>query len=154
MDAELLQRVMDLAEKTGDRVIIVNPKTGSAHAVLPFDAYEKMAQGKASLRELAEGYEDAEDNDDDIFADDATEGIEAPFFHEENNESAKDDRGSRDAISNSLVARMEEIEKMASKAPPADKMPELSQKEAGGMSSLDVLDDDADEEQYYLEPLE
>jgi hypothetical protein len=30
MDADLLKRVMNLAERTGDRVIVVNPESGTA----------------------------------------------------------------------------------------------------------------------------
>lgn len=130
MDAELLQRIMDLAEKTGDRVIVVNPKSGAAHAVVPFDAYERMATGSASLR-----------------------GLEGDFAPHDEDETIHV-MGEESGIKETLVSRLEEIERQAIKNDFEDNIVKVSQKEAGGLTSLDVLDEGADEEQYYLEPLE
>ncbi len=114
----MLQRVMDLAERTGDRVIVVNPESGVAHAILPFDAYEELVDGgTASLCDL---------NDD---LDLSTPPSASPMTDEEIEKAVQHDL---------------EIIKMA----------EQSEKETGGASVLDVLDDEANEEQYYLEPIE
>jgi hypothetical protein len=140
MDAKLLQRIMDLAEKTGDRVIVMNPKSGTAHAILPFDAYERMAQGNASLQD----FQDADPGPLEPVG--MADDIEDLHPHEEPEEAG--------GIGEMLAVRMEEIEKRAIREDVALIKAQPSQKEATGLTSLDVLDDEANEEQYYLEPLE
>ncbi len=143
MDSKLLQRVMALVEKTGDRMIVVNPESGQAHAILPFDAYEELVEGTAHLEDL--DFDESEDNEDkgDEIADfdDLMSGIMVPDSHE-----MMPKRPS--------PAVQKEVEKIIEKEIEADKMADESQKEAGGISSLDVLDEEANEEQYYLEPIE
>jgi hypothetical protein len=154
MDAKLLQRVMDLAEKTGDRVIVVNPKTGAAHAIMPFDSYEELVEGgTASLRDLGDEFDfsetDIDEDDEDREVCRAT-GIDLDDLHDESvleRSREKDDK---------IITKEEigAIEKAAMEEVMAEKIAQQSQKEAGGLTPLDVLDDEANEEQYYLEPLE
>ena len=142
MDSELLQRVMDLAERTGDRVIVVNPESGAAHAILPFDAYEELVDGgTASLRDL----EDEDDQDLDLDELEELEDIMPDVLRSD--EPVK-------APSSTAPATDEEIEKMVEHDLEILRSAEQSQKEAGGVTPLDVLDDEANEEQYYLEPIE
>jgi len=135
MDAELLQRVLNLAERTGDRVIVVNPESGEAHAVLPLDAYEALLEGDASLRDLEDWSGDNENeqlNFDDIIA--------APNAKEEEKKTPQ--------------AIDREIEKIVEHDLDIIKLAEQSQKEEEINSPIDALEDEANEEQYYLEPLE
>jgi len=60
------KRVLNLAERTGDRMIVVNPESGEAHAVLPLDAYEALVEGDASLRDLEDWSGDNEGDKFDI----------------------------------------------------------------------------------------
>jgi hypothetical protein len=152
MDAKLLQRVMDLAEKTGDRVIVVNPKTGVAHAVVPFDDYEKMAQGTASLRDLDDSFDF--DGASDIGRDDEDDSEDISRIHFEEAEEETESDGVKTDSDRLTSAQIEAIEKVAIEEVMAEKIAKESQKEAGGITPLDVLDDEANEEQYYLEPLE
>ena len=135
MDAELLQRVLNLAERTGDRIIVVNPESGEAHAVLPLDAYEALVEGDASLRDLGDwsGDNESEQLDfDDIIA--------APNAKEEEKKTPQ--------------AIDREIEKIVEHDLDIIKLAEQSQKEEEINSPIDALEDEANEEQYYLEPLE
>jgi hypothetical protein len=127
MDAELLQRVLNLAEKTGDRVIVVNPESGEAHAVLPLDAYEELVEGDVSLRELGDWAGDNENGQLDF--DDFKQKITPP-------------------------ATDEEIGKLVQHDLDIIKSAEQSEKEAEATTPIDMLEDEANEEQYYLEPLE
>jgi hypothetical protein len=135
MDAELLQRVLNLAERTGDRMIVVNPESGEAHAVLPLDAYEALVEGDASLRDLEDwsGDNESEQLDfDDIIA--------APNAKEEQKKTPQSiDR---------------EIEKIVEHDLDIIKLAEQSEKEVEATAPIDALEDEANEEQYYLEPLE
>jgi len=110
MDADLLKRVMTLAERTGDRVIVVNPESGTAFAVLPFDAYEKMGSGDVGLRSL---------------------------------EPSEVESLSREA----LVDKINQDIATWNSA-------QQSEKEGVDAVGMDILDDAAQEEQYYLEPIE
>ncbi len=133
MDAKLLQRVMDLAERTGDRVIVVNPQSGEAHAIMPFDAYEELVDNRASLRDLFnEGM------------DDGPRRAGAPDFLSEAEVPPKPIQTMTD----------EEIEKAVEHDIEVMKMAEASEKNEETSTPLDILDDEANEEEYYLEPLE
>ena len=130
MDAELLQRVLNLAERTGDRVIVVNPESGEAHAVLSLDAYEDLVdgvEGDVSLRDL-----------EDWSGDNESEQLDFDDFKQKITPPATD----------------EEIEKMVEHDLGIIKSPEQSQKEEEITTPIDALEDEANEEQYYLEPLE
>jgi hypothetical protein len=135
MDAELLQRVLDLAERTGDRMIIVNPESGEAHAVLPLDAYEALVEGDVSLRDLEDWTED-------------DEGEQLRFDDTITEPNAKVEQ------KNPPRAINEEIEKMVQHDLDTIKSVEQSQKDVEVDAPPDVLEDEANEEQYYLEPLE
>ena len=114
MESDLLSRVMRLAEKTGDRIIVVNPQTDSAFAVVPFDAYEQLA------------------------GTDTPKGVGLTVLSENSVETM-----SREA----LVDRInQEIS--------AWNTSQQSQKEIDDVLPMDVLDEEANEEQYYLEPIE
>jgi hypothetical protein len=138
MDAELLQRVLNLAEKTGDRVIVVNPESGEAHAVLPLDAYEDLVDGvenDVSLRELGDWAGDNENGQldfDDLISEPST----------------------KDEQKIPSPATDEEIEKLVQHDLDIIKLAEQSEKEAEVTAPIDMLEDEANEEQYYLEPLE
>jgi hypothetical protein len=163
MDAKLLQRVMDLAEKTGDRVIIVNPKSGNAHAILPFDSYENLVANKASLRDLEDDFvfsEDSGDGDDDCLV-----CRESEIDLNELDEIEKGEEGMEQATF--LKKGIVREEPMINPVSPAEvhapvqkpqldveKISELSQKDVDVAASLDILEDEENEEQYYLEPLE
>jgi len=139
MDAELLQRVLNLAERTGDRMIIVNPESGEAHAVLPLDAYEALVEGDASLRDLEDW---SGDNDDErIELDDFMIDPEIKIATEKTASPAP-------AITD------EELEKIVQHDLDIIKSAEQSQKESETTAPIDALEDEANEEQYYLEPLE
>ena len=144
MDSKLLQRVMDLAEKTGDRVIVVNPKTGAAHAVMPFAAYEKLVKNTASLRSLEEGW-DYSDEDEEECPICKAEGIDLDELADDEDEKE---------TGNEEIPSVEELNRIAEEALKDDKKPEISQKLRDDLAPLDVLDDQESEEQYYLEPLE
>lgn len=153
MDAKLLQRVMDLAEKTGDRVIIVNPKSGTAHAVVPFDAYEKMAEGTASLRDLGDGFDFMESDVEDECELSTESGINLEAMPEDLSFD-EPEVVIKVETPKAVAPRPEAVKEPASVEEIIEKMTQESQKEASGLTPLDVLDDEANEEQYYLEPLE
>ena len=136
MDAELLQRVLNIAEKTGDRMIIVNPESGEAHAVMPLDAYEELIDGDVSLRELGEWAGDNEP--EEIELNDFMNEPEIKIAPKEPVAPIKD----------------EELEKIVKHDLDIIKSAEIGQKETEPTPPLDVLEDEANEEQYYLEPLE
>jgi hypothetical protein len=138
MDAELLQRVLNLAERTGDRMIIVNPQSGEAHAVLPLDAYEDLVEGGASLHDLGDW---AGDNEGDRF--DIDDFIVEPEVKTETKKTPSSPEPITDRELEKLVQHDLDIIKMA----------EQGQKEVEAATPLDVLEDEANEEQYYLEPL-
>ncbi len=139
MDAELLQRVLNLAERTGDRMIIVNPQSGEAHAVLPLDAYEELVEGGASLHDLGDW---AGDNEDDEF------NIDDFIVETEVKTETKKTPSSPEPITD------RELEKLVQHDLDIIKMAEQGQKEVETPAPLDALEDEANEEQYYLEPLE
>jgi len=139
MDAELLQRVLNLAERTGDRMIIVNPQSGEAHAVLPLDAYEDLVEGGASLHDLGDW---AGDNEDDEF------NIDDFIVEPEVKTETKKTPSSPEPITD------RELEKLVQHDLDIIKMAEQGQKEVETPAPLDALEDEANEEQYYLEPLE
>jgi len=146
MDSKLLQRVMALVEKTGDRMIVVNPESGQAHAILPFDAYEELVSGKASLKDLDFDEDEINESDKEIADfDDLMSGIMVPDEPKKVVVASQKQVINEPPTVNSVENSLESV---------IDKMADESQKEAGGISSLDVLDDEADEEQYYLEPIE
>jgi hypothetical protein len=130
MDSELLLRVMKLAERTGDRVIVVNPESGKAFAVLPFEAYEKLADGSVGLQTL-------DDANDLVFPGEEELGIEVE------RESAALPEETAKAVEKKLA---DEIATW--------NLAKESEKELENTTPLDVLDDEANEEQYYLEPIE
>ena len=140
MDGELLQRVLDLAEKTGDRMIIVNPESGEAHAVLPLDAYEDLVHGDVGLRELSEWAGDNEPEEIDF----------DEIMHEPEIKIAPK------ASASSVAAPKDEneLEKLVQHDLDIIKMAEIGQKDDEAVLPLDALEDEANEEQYYLEPLE
>lgn len=139
MDAELLQRVLNLAEKTGDRMIIVNPESGEAHAVMPLDAYEELVDGDVSLRELQEWSGDNEEAPVEL--DDFMNEPEIKIVPEKTAASVP-------------VVKEEELEKIVQHDLEVIKLAEQGQKDVEVNPPLDALEDEADEEQYYLEPLE
>jgi len=139
MDAELLQRVLNLAEKTGDRMIIVNPESGEAHAVMPLDAYEELVDGDVSLRELGEW---AGDNE--------PEQIELDDFMNEPEIKIVPEK----TVAPTPAIKEEELEKIVQQDLEIIKLAEQGQKDVEVNPPLDALEDEADEEQYYLEPLE
>ena len=139
MDAELLQRVLNLAERTGDRMIIVNPQSGEAHAVLPLDAYEDLVEGGASLHDLGDW---AGDNEDDEF------DIDDFIVESEVKTETKKTPSSPEPVTD------RELEKLVQHDLDIIKMAEQGQKEVETPALLDALEDEANEEQYYLEPLE
>ena len=139
MDAELLQRVLNLAEKTGDRMIIVNPESGEAHAVLPLDAYEELVEGDVSLRELG-----------DWAGDNECDKIDFDDFIVEPETKAEPKKSEPLSEANTE----EEIQKLVARDLEAIKKAEQSEKDINGPAPLDTLEDEANEEQYYLEPLE
>jgi len=155
MDSKILQRVMDLAEKTGDRVIVVNPLSGRAHAVVPFASYEKLVKNQASLRDL----EDERDYSDDL--DDFDEDFEIEDEEEcpickatgINLDDLDDDKESI-ATEDDEIPSVEELNRISEEALKDEKKPEQSRKIADDLAPLDVLEDEENEEQYYLEPLE
>jgi len=110
MDEKLLSRVMRVSEKTGDRVIVVSPQTQRAFAVLPFEAYEGMVEGRASLVDL--GSETVEEMSRNELVDKINHDI---------------------AIWNSAQQR---------------------EKEEGDGVQMDIIEEEEQEEQYYLEPIE
>jgi len=105
MDARYLERIMALAERTGDRVIVVDPATGSAFALLPFEAYERLAGG----------------------------GTPAPEVGTLSREALVDRINKEIATWNTA---------------------QQGQKDIDDVVSMDILDDEVKEEQYYLEPIE
>ena len=151
MDANLLQRIMRLSERTGDRMIVVNPESGKAHAVLPFDDYEKISAGQASLLDLVDG--ECSFDDDDEF-----------------DWSVKDDKDDEDKI----LDEIEAIQKMVAEedkkivAEPIivtkkeeigleainEKLAEESQKISASATPPDALAEETTDEEYYLEPIE
>ncbi len=139
MDAELLQRVLNLAEKTGDRMIIVNPESGEAHAVMPLDAYEELVDGDVSLRELQEWSGDNEEAPVEL--DDFMNEPEIKIVPEKTAASVP-------------AVKEEELEKIVQHDLEVIKLAEQGQKDVEVNPPLDALEDEADEEQYYLEPLE
>lgn len=136
----MLQRVLNLAERTGDRMIVVNPESGEAHAVLPLDAYEALVEGDASLRDLEDW---SGDNDDE-------EAFKIDDFIVES-ESKNEPKKTAPPAS---PMTDEEIEKIVQHDIDIIKMAEQGQKEVENTAPLDALEDEANEEQYYLEPLE
>lgn len=42
MNAELIERLLALVEKTGDKVVLADPRTGKNVVLMPLDQYEKM----------------------------------------------------------------------------------------------------------------
>ena len=113
---------------------------------MPFDAYEELVDGgTASLRDLDDDFDfkdKAKDDDNDIAdLDDLMSGIMVP------------DKATKEALQDKPMTD-EEIEKAVKHDLDLIKMAEESEKEAGGTTHLDVLDDEANEEQYYLEPIE
>jgi hypothetical protein len=139
MDAELLQRVLNLAERTGDRMIIVNPESGEAHAVMPLDAYEELVDGDVGLRELSEWAGDNEETPVEL--DDFMSEPEIKIVPEKTAVPAP-------------AIKEEELEKLVQHDLEIIKLAEQGQKEVEVNPPLDALEDEADEEQYYLEPLE
>jgi hypothetical protein len=149
MDAQLLQRIMRLIERTGDRMIVVNPESGKAHAVLPFDDYEKISAGQASLLDLVDG----ECGDDDEF----------PW-------NLNNDKDDEDKIFDEIAAIEEEVAKESEKIPVDPifiekkekedveainkKFAEESQKISVNPIPLEALDDEVGDDQYYVEPIE
>jgi hypothetical protein len=150
MDAKLLQRVMDLADRTGDRVIVVNPESGTAHAIVPFDAYEDLVKGRASLRDLEYGLNDMDFDCEESEMGDGDEigDLDDIDFNAITEEAIKKE------VAKAAAPVVEEIKNPIIEEEIVQKIAEDSQKEAGGITPLDVLDDEANEEQYYLEPLE
>ncbi len=141
MDANILQRVMDLAEKTGDRVIVVNPQTGTAHAVVPFDDYERLVADPAILPTLKKMGDYS-----DPLTDDEISGEEFDRLVEEiDKEVAAEIKAEKAAKEPAINEEISEINR---------KIAEESQKIVENPAPLDVLDDEANEEEYYLEPLE
>ena len=50
-----LQKVISLAKKTGDRLIVFDPQNNSdTYVVMPLDEYEKLVIGKSEVRSLTE----------------------------------------------------------------------------------------------------
>jgi hypothetical protein len=151
MNDKLLQRIMRLIERTGDRMIVVNPESGKAHAVLPFDDYEKISAGQASLLDLVDGECECEDDD------------EFPW-------NLNDDKNDEDKIFDEITAIEEEVAKESEKMPKDPifvekkedegvdainkKLAEESQKISANTIPLDALDDEVGDDQYYVEPIE
>lgn len=48
MHSELIARVVDLIQKTGDRIVLVDPQTGKTVVVMDLASYEKLMTGAAS----------------------------------------------------------------------------------------------------------
>jgi hypothetical protein len=149
MDDKILLRAIRLAGKTGDRLIIVDPSSGTAHAVLPLDAYEKLANGIASLHVLSDNNLENSlpeetcldsDFDADILEDFEDKPFKAVPASEKGNKLSENNEKNIDAT----------IEKALSEL----KMAEQSKKEEIPTVPMDILDNEADEEQYYLEPIE
>jgi hypothetical protein len=149
MDAKLLQKVMDLAEKTGDRVIVVNPKNGTAHAVMPFAAYEKLVSNTASLRNLGDDQDYLGDSESDEDEEECLLCKEMGIDSDDSDDDVKLLEADDDEIPS-----IEELNRISEQVLRVDKKPELSQKIADDLAPLDILEDQENEEQYYLEPLE
>ena len=49
-----IEKVLQLAKKTGDRLIVLDSATGSAFSILPLEDYEKMITGVTNSRDLTE----------------------------------------------------------------------------------------------------
>lgn len=142
MDAKILQRVMDLADRTGDRVIVVNPENGTAHAVVPFDAYEKLVSGLASLKDL-----------NDECCSDEIEAIENEVTGEEFDHLVEEIE--KEVIAEVAKPKTEELRPQPIKTEEInEKIAEESQKMSTATPPVDILDNEANEEEYYLEPLE
>ena len=151
MNDKLLQRIMRLIERTGDRMIVVNPESGKAHAVLPFDDYEKISAGQASLLDLVDGECGCEDDD------------EFPW-------NLNNDNDDEDKIFDEITAIEEEVAKESEKTPKDpifvekkadegveainEKLSEESQKISINPVPLEALADEVGDDQYYLEPIE
>jgi hypothetical protein len=142
MDAKILQRVMDLADRTGDRVIVVNPENGTAHAVVPFDAYEKLVSGQASLKDLS-----------DESVSDEIETTENEATDEEFSRLVEEIE--KEAVTEAVATRIEETKPVIIKTEEInEKIAEESQKMSTATPPIDIIDNEANEEEYYLEPLE
>jgi hypothetical protein len=120
-------------------MIVVNPESGEAHAVLPLDAYEALVEGDASLRDLEDWSGDNEGDKFDI--DDFI--VESEVKTETKNTS-----------SSPAPTTDSELEKLVQHDLDIIKSAEQSQKETEATAPIDALEDEANEEQYYLEPLE
>ncbi len=53
MNSELIQRLINLVRKNGDRVVLADPEGGKAIVIIDLDAYEKLAAGAAKIPSAA-----------------------------------------------------------------------------------------------------
>jgi hypothetical protein len=152
MDENILQRVMDLAERTGDRVIVVNPRSGKAHAVLPFDAYEKLADGRASLLDLVD------DEYDPLFENEFADDLAGPVADEDKamEEIAEIEKIVQEELSRESSEKVKKDEKDGKIDIEAvnKELAEESQKISENPLPMDALDDQVGDDQYYVEPIE
>ena len=152
MDANLLQRIMRLIERTGDRMIVVNPESGKAHAVLPFDAYEKLADGRASLLDLVD------DECDPLFENEFNDDLAEPAGDED--KAMREIAEIEKMVEEELKRESEETAKSGEKTDKIDveainkELAEESQKISKNPLPLDALDDQVGDDQYYVEPIE
>jgi hypothetical protein len=102
---------------------------------MPLDAYEELVDGDISLRDL-----------EDWTGDNKREPSVLDDFSFEP-ETKKD-------LPSTAPATDEEIQKLVEHDLEIIKAAEQSQKDIETPGSMDVLDDEANEDQYYLEPLE
>jgi hypothetical protein len=152
MDANLLQRIMRLIERTGDRMIVVNPESGKAHAVLPFEAYEKLADGRASLLDLVD------DECDPLFENEFNDDLAEPAGDED--KAMREIAEIEKMVEEELKRESEETAKSGEKTDKIDveainkELAEESQKISKNPLPLDALDDQVGDDQYYVEPIE
>jgi len=49
-----IEKILKLAEKTGDKIIVTKPDGSESFVIMPFNDYEKIVEGQEDIRELSE----------------------------------------------------------------------------------------------------
>ncbi len=129
-------------------MIVVNPESGKAHAVLPFDDYEKISAGQASLLDLVDGECDPEDDEDFSFISDDDEDKVLREIAEIDELVAEENKKPVAEPVQKEIKEKEDVEVINKK------LAEESQKISENPAPPDALDDEVGDDQYYLEPIE
>lgn len=165
MDRQL-KRILELVRKTGDRMVVTDPNGDDCYVVMSLDQYEELIDFSEMFIEDDQFETEIEGNSfvghkEEIVEppkDVITKGVEKPNDIWSAMVSAEDEESETWDLSNLSEADRHVVEEMlGNSAQEIRPEPFVDIKVAENVEELakkDDLDDDVDEEQFYLEPVE